>query len=85
MINSLIILMGLVFFYQFLVGLLVYKSVNARGAPSLNVIPCFAFHFLEMKPKTETMVKTVTTKMQTSTELNSKIPNSGILPKSNFR
>ena len=56
-------LMVLVFLVQFLVF---YKAVNARGARSLNICPCFAVDILEMKPKRKQWL-TVTTKMQTST------------------
>ena len=45
--------MAQVFLDRFLV---VYKPVNARGARSLNIFPCFAVDFSEMKPETETMV-----------------------------
>ena len=45
--------MVLVFLERFL---MVYKPVNARGARSLDIFPCFAVDFLEMKPETETMV-----------------------------
>ena len=45
--------MALVFFDRYL---MVYKSVNARGARSLNILACFAVHPLEIKPETETMV-----------------------------
>ena len=35
---------------------MVYKPVNAKGARSLNIFPCLAVNFLQMKPETETMV-----------------------------
>ena len=35
---------------------MVYKPVNARGARSLNIFPCFLVDFLEMTPETKTMV-----------------------------
>ena len=46
-------LMALVFLDPFM---MVYKPMNARGARSLNIFPCFAVHILEMKQETETMV-----------------------------
>ena len=45
--------MALVFLDRFL---MVYNPVNARGARSLNIFPCFVVNFIEMKPETETMV-----------------------------
>ena len=41
--------MGLVFLDQFL---MVNKPVNARGARSMNIFPCFAVDIIEMKPET---------------------------------
>ena len=35
---------------------MVNKPLNARGARSLNIFPCFAVDFLEVKQETETMV-----------------------------
>ena len=35
---------------------MVYKPVNARGAGSLNIFPCFVVEISEMKPETETIV-----------------------------
>ena len=32
--------------------LMVYKPLNARGARSLNIFPCFAVDILEIKPET---------------------------------
>ena len=45
--------MALVFLDRFL---MVYKPVNAGGAQSLNIFPCLAVDFLEMKPEMVTMV-----------------------------
>ena len=55
---------------------MVYKSVNARGARSLNIFPCFAVDFLEMKP--ETMVNSYYQNANHYRNLKYKLPNSGI-------
>ena len=72
--------MALVFLDRYL---MVYKTMNARGAHSLNIFPCFAVDILEMKPETETMVNSYF--CRPVLELNSKLPNSGILSKTQFQ
>ena len=57
--------MALVFLDRFP---MVNKPVNARGARSLNIFPCFACDILEMTLERKQWLK-VTTKMQISTEI----------------